>query len=556
MIFIIFAWIFWFIFCFNLGFFVLRIFFKENHKKIDFFYNFWFGLFLLIVILQFISLFYPLNDKVLVGLTVINILLMITNLRKAKINFKLLARNVFRTIDIKIILLFTVTAVFISLLSNLPVNWYDSLLYHLNSVKWLADYGTVKGLANIHFPLGYNNSTFILAAIMDNSIFTNSSSHVMNSFLLIVFSFQIILFLFKKQKNNLAYVFGLFSLLILSTFAYQINSLSTDFSLAVFFLLFNFYIIIFDNKDLSLPIPILILAAASKFSSFMVLGLFSIFVLIELKRKILEKKNVLVLLFSSIFFVGFIVRNLIMSGWAFYPLQLFGFNFPWKVPPEQIKVINDGLKAWSRLPGEHYMSSLNVGFQGWFMPWFNNSKDNPLMLYSFLLIPLLFVYFFTRDRIKKQLVSFGGISKVDFLIFANIATLIYTFITAPDLRYMGTYILVAVSLIVSVIFMDTIKVKAMNIVITLIFIFLISSNWFGKIDMSGKKLFKIQKEESSQVQIITMKYPDQSFDILVPVGDDRCGNSELPCVPHANGFKMFEQGNLKAGYYSLGSLSK
>jgi hypothetical protein len=555
MIFIIFAWVFWFLSCFNLGFFVLEKLFREEHKKIDFFYNFWFGLFFLIVILQFVSLFYPLNDKVLIGFVIIDFLLLALNIKSIKINPKLILKNFFQHIDIKKILIFGFLALLIALLANLPVSWYDTLLYHLNSVKWLTDYGTVRGLANLYFPLGYNNDTFILAAIMNNSIFANSSSHIMNSFLFAVFSFQIISFLFKKQKNKLAYIFGFFSLLILSTFANQINSLSTDLSLAVFFLLFNFYVITFDREDVALSIPILILAAASKFSSFVVLALFSIYILIVLKKKILVKKNIYILLSSLVFFAGFITRNLILSGWAFYPLKLFGFNFAWQVPSAQIKIINDGLTAWSRSPGPGYMSSLGLGFWGWFVPWFNTNKSNPLMFYSFMIISLLFVYFFLRSKLKKQFDFTHGISKIDFLIFANLATLLYAFITAPDPRYMGIYILVTVALILSVLLIDIVKPDRTNFVMVLIFIFFISSNLFKEIDFGGKK-FNIQKDESPQVQWIQMSYPDQSFYVLVPVNDDRCGNSELPCSPQAYGFKMFQSGNVKTGFYLSQGLAK
>lgn len=549
MIYIIGAWIFWFLICFNIGFFVLKLIFNKDYRKIDFFYNFWFGLFCLILVLQFISLFYPLNDKALIGIVIFNVLLLVLNLRRIKINWKLAAKGLYQRIDIKKILLFIFLALFIAMLSNLPVNWYDSLLYHLGSVKWLTEYGTVRGLANIHFPLGYNTSTFILAAIMDNSIFVNSSSHVLNSFLLVVFSFQVVMFLFKKQKNALTYIFGFFSLLILSTFAHQINSLSTDFSLAVFFLLFNFYLIIFDQKNMVLSIPILILAATTKFSSFVVLTLFSAFVLIELRNKLLLKKNLFILLSSLLFMVGFIVRNIILSGWAFYPLHFLSFSFPWKVPPEQIKVINDGLMAWSRSPGPGYMNSLGVGFWGWFVPWFNNNKGNPLMFYTFASIALLFAYFFTRSKLKKELDLMGGIRKIDFMIFANIATLVYSFVSAPDLRYMGIYILVTTSLLLSVLLHYLVRSNRTNFVMVIIFVLLILSNLFKEIDFGGKK-FNIQKEEGPPVQSILMSYSDQSFNVFVPVNDDRCGNSILPCVPYPNGFKMFQPGNIKAGFYS------
>jgi hypothetical protein len=504
------------------------------------------------VVLQFVSLFYPLNDKVLTGFVIIDILLLVLNLKGGKINRKVVLKNFFQYFDIKKVLVFGFLALFIALLANLPVSWYDTLLYHLNSVKWLADYGTIRGLANLHFPFGYNNDTFVLAAIMDNSIFANSSSHIMNSFLFTVFSFQIISFLFKKQKNNLAYIFGFFSLLILSTFSYQINSLSTDLSLAVFFLLFNFYVITLDSENISLSLPILILAAASKFSSFVVLALFSVYILIVLKKKIFLKKNFYMLLSLFVFFVGFIVRNLILSGWAFYPLKLFGFNFPWQVPSGQIKIINDGLTAWGRSPGPGYMNSLNVGFWGWFVPWFNNNKSNSLMFYTFIIIPLLFIYFLSRNKLRKQI---EGISKIDFLIFASLATLLYSFISSPDFRYMGIYILIAVALILSTLLADITSSRIANFAMVLVFIFFISSNFYKEIDFGGKK-FNIQREESAPVQSIRMTYPDQYFSVLVPVNDDRCGNSELPCSPHASGFKMFQPGNIKAGFYSIQGLGK
>jgi hypothetical protein len=548
MIYIIFAWIFWFALCFNVGLFVLRRLFKEDYKKIDYFYNFWFGLFCLILILEFVSLFYPLNDKVLICLIIFNLGLLILNLRELKVDRKTMLRTFFRFVNIKKILLIGSVVLFISLLANLPVVWYDTNFYHLNSVRWIADYGTVKGLANLHFPLGYSNATFILAAIMDNSVYTNSSSHVMNSFLFIVFAVQVILFLFKRQKYHIASLFGLFSLLILSTYLNQLNSLSTDLGLAVFLLLFNFYVIFFDRGDRVLALPLLVLAAITKFSAFVVLALFLVFLAIELRQKVLVRKNIYIFTLSLLFLGGFIIRNIILSGWAFYPLQLFGFNLKWQVPPEQLKTINDGLTAWSRLPGEHYMSSINVGFKDWFIPWFMNNRNNSLMLYSYIFVPLLLIYLFFRSKLKKLFGAVWRVSKIDFLIFANVATLLYSFITAPDLRYMGIYILTVNSLILSVLLANLAKLNRVNSIIVLVFVLLISSNLLKSVSFSGKKI-NIQKEESAPVKTVEIVYPDQTFNVLVPESGDQCGNSESPCAPHVNGFKMLQPGDIKSGFY-------
>ncbi len=41
---------------------------------------------------------------------------------------------------------------------------YDNLLYHLAAVRWVADFGSVPGLANLHGRLGFNSALHPLAA--------------------------------------------------------------------------------------------------------------------------------------------------------------------------------------------------------------------------------------------------------------------------------------------------------------------------------------------------------------------------------------------------------
>jgi len=214
-----------------------------------------------------LALFYPINGNVLVTLGILNLFFLFLNLKSSQSRLRD-GLYIFRTFDYRRFVLFWVIALFVSYLSNLPVVWYDTHLYHLNAVRWLADYGSVKGLANIHTRLGVNNVTFILAALMDNGIFNSSSSHVLNSSLFFIFLSQLIFFLLKKSTNNVINLFTLFSILIMSMYISQINSLSTDFSLAIFVLLSVFYTLKLEKKDLILALPLYVLAATSKYSFF------------------------------------------------------------------------------------------------------------------------------------------------------------------------------------------------------------------------------------------------------------------------------------------------
>jgi hypothetical protein len=109
--------------------------------------------------------------------------------------------------------------------------------------------------------------------------------------------------------------------------------------------------------------------------------------------------NIYFLLLTFTFFVGFITRNLILSGWAFFPLPYFGFNFKWAVPLSEVKDFSNTVTAWARLPGPKYLSSLNVGFWGWLINWFNNNKSN--LYYLFTVISLTFVYIFPEISLKE-----------------------------------------------------------------------------------------------------------------------------------------------------------
>jgi hypothetical protein len=462
---------------------------------------------------------------------------------------------IFRIFDYRKLILFLIIALIISYVSNLPVTWFDTHLYHLNAVRWLSDYGSVKGLANIHNRLGINNVTFILAALMDNGIFNSSSSHILNSSLFFIFLSQLIFFLFKKSKNNLINLFAFFSILIMSMYMSQINSLSTDLSLSIFVLLSVFYTLKLEKEDLMLALPLYVLAATSKYSFFPALLLLFLFVLLQLKFKVLSRKNLYILLSVFIFFLGFALRNLVLSGWPFFPLPILGINFKWRVPVEQLIVFNDTVKAWARLPGPLYRSSLNVGFWGWFINWFSNNKPN--LYYPFTIIFLVFVYIFSRDRFDKSSSARHYIKKIDFLIFINLVSLFYTFVAAPDFRFMGIYVYVVVSLILSPFLTDFFKYVRFRNIIVLLFMFSISKNILNVVTLKKEpELFNVQKEDSLTVEPVTISYSDQSFYVWKPLSQECCGNSQLPCTPYISGFKMFQPGNASAGFYSTKEVFK
>lgn len=62
-------------------------------------------------------------------------------------------------------ILFMIFLVVFCYISTEPSSHHDDGLYYSTSIKWLQEYGTVKGLANLNPRIGFNSSWLILQAI-------------------------------------------------------------------------------------------------------------------------------------------------------------------------------------------------------------------------------------------------------------------------------------------------------------------------------------------------------------------------------------------------------
>ena len=54
---------------------------------------------------------------------------------------------------------------------------YDTGLYHAQSIRWIEEYGAVRGLGNLHCRLAYNSSSFALSALYSMAFLGGPSFH-------------------------------------------------------------------------------------------------------------------------------------------------------------------------------------------------------------------------------------------------------------------------------------------------------------------------------------------------------------------------------------------
>ncbi|MCX8532738.1 LIC_10190 family membrane protein [Chryseobacterium luquanense] len=191
----------------------------------------------------------------------------------------------------------------------------DHFGYYIPTIKWLTEYGLVKGISNLDLILGQMSVWHIFQAGFSNF---SDPFFKFNTVLLIIYGLYIIenkswiqlifipvLLIFTQSPSPDLPVI-VFSLIILNEILSGNKNLS---------FLFAFSIFTFAIKPTVIWLPIFIL-------------LYSIF-----NSKFQYKK----LIFGSFIFILFIIKNLWTFGYPVFPTTFFDCEIPWKANPELLK---------------------------------------------------------------------------------------------------------------------------------------------------------------------------------------------------------------------------
>lgn len=187
----------------------------------------WFGIVYTTVYSQLFSIFYKVGKTAFCILAVIALILVFI--------FRYKYISVAEQISKKIIIpgggyiIVGVCIVFIGLLFSTDTpSHYDTYLYHAQSIRWIEEYGVVKGLGNLHNRFAYNSAFMCLQGIFSFSWYMNRSLHTLNGFLWVFMSSYGIMTLkiFKNRRIFISDVLKIFLSIYLCTDTI-INNLSS-----------------------------------------------------------------------------------------------------------------------------------------------------------------------------------------------------------------------------------------------------------------------------------------------------------------------------------------
>jgi hypothetical protein len=553
MILIICAWIYYFLLSLSLGAGLLKILGRISgcslNAQFSVIYKFWFGFVFLIGILQVISLFLPLSNIAFIIVSLLALLIFLLNFKSASSGLALIYRQ---CLTLKGFISFGVIMFLLLVVSysaNKDITHPDTFLYHFNAVKWAKDYPVVPGLVNLHNRLGFNSSFFLFAAFTEVGLYENHSAHIALSFLMVACLVHWFLVIANPRELMAKRIFCMMTVVFLLYHIFyrmDIASLSTDYPTAVLTLVFCLILLDRIDHKILLLLPVSAAIFSFKLSGMLAVGLSVTMLagylfLAKYGYKDLPAKKAhmrtLIASFALLCFIicGFVIRNVVISGWLLYPFPIGNLHLPWSVSRPYVLDMIDVINSYPKLPeGASAELIRDHNFYFWFVPWFNNFKQSTESLLLTCSVLLLFWSVFQVSSVGRFI--YARLNVFLLILFA-VASIFFWFFSAPGLRFGSIYFYILFAGAVVLLYEGSAYKHLLKVFIFMVFIYQVAREIPGFYTVAGARLFVFPytKPEKLNRVVASPRGENPPLYIYMPAEGNKCGNSPLPCTPYAGG---------------------
>lgn len=430
-----------------------------------------------------------------------------------------------------------ISALMLTYAAYLPLN-FDTGAYHLQTFKWLSQFGTVPGIANLDIHFGAVSGWFSMAASLE-PVFPGRTYHFVTIVpWMLVLSGTLIVF--KKsdaQVNQPERLFGAIAFPVALFFSRgSAASLSPDvpaliFGLAAVYLALQYV----NNRSVQTLVTIWILclgAVSSKLSMApLVLLPISLLAGTSPAGRLNRIDAFRLMVPAVVVVVAFVVQNALLSGWPLFPAPFsFGWHPDWQVPVENVRQFTHHVKMWGIRPD--YQNLSGSGFLFWVPDWVTRNISIHFfpaeMLGLILVFPFAIAGFLWIPHTSRKpfyavyLISWTG--------------LIFWFLSSPNPRF-GTLWIFSTALIPAIALMKyRLSEKKVQVVFTfwkwmvvmLLLAFVpesgIKNCWFG----SQRYLIR-QMRPAPQGPVVPFPLKDGT-QVWVPETGSRVFNAKLPAA--------------------------
>lgn len=326
-------------------------------------------------------------------------------------------------------------------------SFYDTKLYHGQAIRWIEDYGVVKGLGVLHNRLAYNSAFMCLQALFGYRYIFGVELHSVNAylaFLLLTWAIST-LGMWKKSKLGVSDGFKILVIFYICVMAKSnISSPNTDFfalSLTIY-LLAKWFELFENGVREAAPYTqlcfLLVYGVSLKLSvaAVVALAVYPLYLLIKEKKYRLIGYSVL---FGIVIISPFLIRNVIISGYLVYPYsQLDLFDVDWKMPASQVTFDKEEVMVWGRKLKD--VAKIDWPLKDWFPVWYAELTTlyRGILIITVVSLPIAIV------RIGYEILKKKELEKKIFILITyatEILTLWMWFFSSPDIRYGAIFML-------------------------------------------------------------------------------------------------------------------
>lgn len=414
------------------------------------------GLVIVTVYAQIFSLFYRVNIEANVCLILMCVLSAVVFRKRMILAIKEAYEGCSLPKKILIPVLFVVWCYFTSRGYLAP----DVSAYHAQSIRWIEEYGVVKGLGNLNGKFAYNSSVFAVSALYSMVFLGNQSLHAVNGLIAFVLSFETLNLekCFQQKKMLLSDYARVAVLYYFSLVWDEVVAPSSDYAVmfVIFFIVIKWLVLLEDPETKNNMAPYSLLCVLGVYTLTLKLSAGLILVLLikpayGLLREKRWKEILLYLTMGLLTAIPWMTRTVIISGWLFYPFPALDlFDVDWKMTDiGEINTDAAQIKTWAK--GANTMG-IYVPFRQWFPNWFLNHLTfmEKLIVIGDAVSSFVVVMASLRMLLKKQWERIDSL----FVLFAMMCCYLFWQFSAPMPRYGHAYILLLLSLTIGFLLQD------------------------------------------------------------------------------------------------------
>ncbi len=435
----------------------------------------------------------------------------------------------------------------------------DTEWYHAQTIRWIEEYGCVKGVANLFYSLGFNNAQHYFDALFGMDWLFGQAMRGSGGFFGLLIFIHGILRISRWEEHAMhtadALAIGEVAYSIIVTAFFTDPYVDTLPNILVLFILTEWIALLEEKRDeiwwYGYYCLLAVFAVVAKTSVAMIVLLTIYPVVLMIK----QKKTVQIPIYIGIGFgiaLPYLITNFITTGYPVYLLASLGiFDVKWKVDPEVLRHSVDSMVAFARMPLGTIDEALSSGIS-WVPGWFLEESLSHQILY----VAIAFFLSYDLVHILHQLLT----KKVTdgWMVFPRICVyigLVYWFFTIPQVKYCWSFLIFPVAVIPAVYWQEkkhSLLQKGM--MLAAIVLFVMYTGFYSLRTLQyvkdGMAHYPVMQAEYKSFDMGTVEKEGHIFYVRKDGGDLPCGYHMFPYLDNKEDLEHLVLGeDLGEGFY-------